>query len=96
VAAGPVGEAVRAVAEGDAARLAAALAQLKPRSWRDAALTLIDMLATGAAMMLDDARDVGRLDRLHHWQIGALLAVAATLFLPVLILSYEGDQHGGG
>jgi hypothetical protein len=36
---------------------------------------------------------VGRFDRLHHWQVGALLAVAATLLLPAL-LSLPDEPEG--
>jgi hypothetical protein len=93
VAAGPVGEAVGALARGDPAGLARALARLRRLTPAEALAAALDMLAAGAAMMLDDARDVGRFDRLHHWQVGALLAVAATLLLPAL-LSLPDEPEG--
>jgi len=96
VAAGPVGEAVGALARGDPAALARALARLRGLPRGEALAAALDMLAAGAAMMLDDARDVGRFDRLHHWQGGAFLAVAATLLLPALVAGYGGDRSEGG
>jgi hypothetical protein len=33
----------------------------------------LSALGLGAYLMLDDAKDFGRLDRLHHWQYGAAL-----------------------
>lgn len=27
----------------------------------------------GLALILDDAKDIGKFDRLHHWQLGATM-----------------------
>jgi hypothetical protein len=35
----------------------------------------------GLLNLLDDADDIGKLDRLHHWQLGTLMCVCPDIFL---------------
>lgn len=42
----------------------------------------------GAFLLGDDAEDIGKFDRVHHWQIGAAMIVA-----PWLRDALEGDEE---
>jgi hypothetical protein len=90
----PVGEALEALAAGRWDDFARALSRIRLDSWEDAASVLADAIASGASMLVEDARDLGRTDRPHHWVWGALLVAAGTLLLPLLIYLY-GEQREG-
>ena len=41
----------------------------------------VDTLTTGVSMIMDDIKDVGKIDRIHHWMIGLILVVIAVIIL---------------
>ncbi|MEM3943852.1 MAG: hypothetical protein QXJ59_07180 [Thermofilaceae archaeon] len=55
-------------------------------SWRlTATLLSLTLMAVGAAALADDAGDLGRVDRVHHWLAGfILIALSALLLCAVL------------
>jgi len=55
------------------------------RSAEDAVYNAIDMLTSGVAMVADDIKDFGKLDRPHHWLWGIILAVAGIIMLGVAL-----------
>ena len=89
----PVREALEALAEGRWDELVKALSSIRISTWEDAVAAAVDAIASGASMLLDDARDLGRLDRPHHWLWGLALVLAGTLILPLLITHY-GEWDG--
>lgn len=62
------------------------LAGGEPGARLEGEAALLDALAAGAAMVLDDAADFGRTDRLHHWLVGLLVFAACLL---VVAASWE-------
>lgn len=40
--------------------------------------TLIGLV--GLALLLDDIKDIGKTDRIHHWQLGATMLFAPRWF----------------
>lgn len=56
------------------------------RSARDAAIHAIDMMATGAAMIMDDIADFPRLDRPHHWMWGLLFIIMGIVIIAIAVL----------
>lgn len=87
-------EVVRGFAEGRPELVAAslkALSQIDPDRLAEEAA---EALALGLSMIADDARDLGRLDRPHHWLWGLLLAAlgAALLALPLIPLLWLEDR----
>jgi len=55
------------------------------RSAEDAIYNAIDMLTSGVAMVVDDIKDFGKLDRPHHWLWGVILAIAGIIMLGVAL-----------
>ncbi|MEM2186974.1 MAG: hypothetical protein QXT37_08355 [Thermofilaceae archaeon] len=55
-------------------------------SWRlTATLLALLLMAVGAAALADDADDLGRVDRVHHWLVGfTLIALSILLLFAVL------------
>jgi hypothetical protein len=45
----------------------------------------------GAYLVLDDIDDLGKLDRIHHWQIGAAMVLAT--ILPPLTISGDDSEE---
>lgn len=89
----PVREALEALARGRWDELARVLSNLRVETWEDAVAAAVDAIASGASILLDDARDLGRLDRPHHWLWGLALVLAGMLILPLLITHY-GEWNG--
>ena len=47
---------------------------------------LADMVVTGASMIIDDIKDVGKFDRIHHWMYGVVLFIVGMVMLVILML----------
>jgi len=56
------------------------------REGGEAVARAADMAAAGLAMIVDDIRDFGRVERPHHWIWGLILLVAGVLLLVFLML----------
>jgi len=50
-----------------------------------ATLLALLLMAVGAAALADDADDLGRVDRLHHWLVGFTLIALSILLLSVVL-----------
>jgi hypothetical protein len=55
------------------------------RSVENAIYNAVDMIASGVAMVMDDVRDFGRVDRPHHWIWGFVLALVGAVVLAVAL-----------
>jgi hypothetical protein len=89
----PVREALEALAQGRWDEFVKSVSSIKINTWEDAVTATMDAIASGTSILLDDIRDLGRLDRPHHWIWGLLLVLAGIFLLPILII-YYGDWSG--
>lgn len=82
-------DAIQAVARGDYQALVSILADIAlktSRSIESAWATAIDALVSGFAMLADDIRDLGQVDRIHHWMWGLIAIVAGLAILLIALL----------
>ena len=56
------------------------------RGSEDIPSVLADMVVTGASMIVDDIKDVGKFDRIHHWHWGLILFIVGVVMLVILML----------
>lgn len=82
---------IRMLAEGDpsAVEAAASLVRRALERVEERVAAAVEAIASGAAMVLHDAADLGLLDRVHHWIIGLLLLILALVALLVSLLIAE-------
>lgn len=50
-----------------------------------ATLLALLLMAVGAAALADDAGDLGRVDRVHHWLVGLILIALSILLLCAVV-----------
>jgi hypothetical protein len=59
-------------------------------SARDSIIHAIDMITTGAAMIVDDIADFPRLDRPHHWLWGLIFIIVGIVIMAIAMLFIVG------
>jgi hypothetical protein len=82
-------DAVESFGRGDWGALASAVADIIRRALRsveEAYAAAIDAITTGFAMIIDDVKDIGLLDRLHHWIIGLVILFVGVIALILIFL----------
>ena len=82
-------EALAFFSAGDIAGLATKVAEIAFKGLGDMGVAVaeaVDMMATGLSMIVDDIKDLGRLDRIHHWLWGVLLLVGGFISPAVIFL----------
>ena len=91
----PVRTALEALATGRWHEFVRAASRVKIETWEDAVRAAIDAIVSGTGMVLDDIKDLGRLDRPHHWLWGIILASTGIFLLFILILGGEKWKKSG-
>ena len=87
---------ILAVARGDPVAIAKAIEDIVVTAmggYSQLFATAIEILTTGFTMLADDIKDLGRFDRLHHWQYGLITLIAGLIILLVaLFMSVSNAQ----
>ncbi|MCL6578405.1 MAG: hypothetical protein K6T73_03350 [Candidatus Bathyarchaeota archaeon] len=64
----------------------------------DPLMYVMNLLHTiGGILVVDDYKDYGKVDRLHHWLLGEIMrqlsTIAGTVYIGWRILNAEGDSN---
>jgi len=89
-------EVIRAITDGryeEATALILNQAFKSTKSLDEAIYSSLNMLTAGFSMLLDDIKDLGKVDRPHHWMWGLMLAVAGATLLGLLLLFWGSGEE---